>query len=83
MIPSGPITSYFVKHVNVPTPSLYSTVTVRLKRDDGAAVYVNGVEAVRDNLPGGPLTASTPASSLRLRRRREHLVRVPGARRAC
>ncbi len=52
-----------MKHVNVPTPSLYGTVTVRLKRDDGASVFVNGVEAVRSNLPAGPLTASTPASS--------------------
>ena len=43
-IPSGPITDYFVKHVNIPSPSHLSTVTVRLKRDDGAVVYVNGVE---------------------------------------
>jgi hypothetical protein len=62
-IPSGPITSYFVKHVNVSDPSSYKTLTVRLKRDDGAAVYINGVEVVRDNLPAGALSASTPASS--------------------
>ena len=62
-IPSGPITSYFVKHINVPNAGLYQTITVRLKRDDGAAVYVNGVQAVLDNLPAGALSASTPASS--------------------
>ena len=42
-IPSGPITSYFVKHQNIANPSQYKTFTIRLKRDDGAAVYVNGV----------------------------------------
>ncbi len=62
-VPSAPVTDYFVKHVNIPSPSIYSTVTVRLKADDGAVVYINGVEAVRSNLPAGPLTASTPASS--------------------
>lgn len=62
VIPSGTITQYFVKHVNISNPSQYKTATIRLKRDDGAAVYVNGVEAVRDNLPNGPLNASTPAS---------------------
>ena len=63
VIPSGPITSYFVKHQNIANPSLYQTFTIRLKRDDGAAVYVNGVPVVRDNLPAGAITASTPASS--------------------
>ncbi len=62
-IGSSPITDYFVKHVNIPSPSIYGTVTVRLKADDGAVVYINGVEAVRSNLPAGPLTASTLASS--------------------
>ncbi len=62
VIPTGAVTQYFVKHVNVANPSLYQTVTVRLRRDDGAAVYVNGIEVVRDNLPTGPLTAATLAS---------------------
>jgi len=61
-IPSGPITSYFVKHITVADPAPYKTLTVRLKRDDGAAVYLNGVEIVRDNLPAGAVTALTPAS---------------------
>ncbi len=62
LIPTGAVTQYFVKHLNVANPSLYQTVTVRLRRDDGAAVYLNGVEVVRDNLPGGPLTSATLAS---------------------
>ena len=32
---------------------------LRVKRDDGIAVYVNGTEVVRDNLPTGTLTAGT------------------------
>ena len=57
------VTDYFVKHVNIADPGSFRTLTVRLKRDDGAAVYVNGVEVVRDNLPAGALNASTLAAS--------------------
>lgn len=39
------------------------TLTLNLLADDGAAVYVNGVEVVRDNLPAGTLAATTRASS--------------------
>jgi hypothetical protein len=39
------------------------TLTLALLADDGAAVSVNGVEVARDNLPAGPLTATTRASS--------------------
>ncbi len=53
LMPSGTLTQYFVKHINVTNPSQYKTISVLLKRDDGAAVYVNGVEVVRDNLPPG------------------------------
>ena len=34
-----------------------------LVRDDGAVVYVNGQEAYRTNMPGGTVTATTPAAS--------------------
>jgi hypothetical protein len=62
VLPSGTLTQYFVKHISVTNPSQYKTVSVRLKRDDGAVVYVNGVEVVRDNMPGGRISATTPAS---------------------
>lgn len=35
------------------------TVTLSLLRDDGAIVYLNGVEVVRDNMPDGDVTADT------------------------
>jgi hypothetical protein len=34
-----------------------------LIRDDGAAVYVNGVEVFRSNLPAGALSFTTKASA--------------------
>ena len=63
VIPSAAITSYFVKHQSIANPGQYKTITIRLKRDDGAVVYVNGIPVVRDNMPAGPLTAATLASS--------------------
>jgi len=35
---------------------------INLQVDDGAIIYLNGVEIVRDNMPDGPVTSSTPAS---------------------
>ncbi len=32
-------------------------------RDDGAVVYLNGVEVYRDNMPSGPVDSETLASS--------------------
>ena len=39
----------------------FGSLRVRLQRDDGAAVYLNGTELFRDNLPAGPLTNTTRA----------------------
>ncbi|HUR28269.1 MAG TPA: hypothetical protein VM509_08775, partial [Planctomycetota bacterium] len=44
------ITTYFRKQFTVANPALYQSLSVHLLRDDGAAVYVNGVEIVRSNL---------------------------------
>ena len=38
-----------------------NSFTLSLKADDGAVVYLNGVELVRENLPDGAIAASTPA----------------------
>lgn len=40
-----------------------SELILDLLRDDSAVVYLNGVEAIRDNLPAGAIDASTPSSS--------------------
>ncbi|MES2705698.1 MAG: hypothetical protein V4726_03755 [Verrucomicrobiota bacterium] len=50
------VTTLFRRSFVVENPRLYRTLSLRLRRDDGAAVWLNGVEALRDNLPatGGP-----------------------------
>ncbi|MCU1453579.1 MAG: metallophosphoesterase [Acidimicrobiales bacterium] len=42
-----------------------TSINLALLADDGAAIYVNGVEVVRDNLPAGALSYGTLASSNR------------------
>lgn len=44
------VTSYFRRQFTVADPSQFAKLSVDLLRDDGAAVYLNGVEIVRTNL---------------------------------
>lgn len=44
------ITTYFRHDFYVVDPSVFAAIQVLLQRDDGAAVYLNGVEIVRDDL---------------------------------
>ena len=55
------ITTYFRAHISLDDPSAFSSMTLNLIRDDGAVVYVNGVEVFRDNLPAGAVSYSTYA----------------------
>ncbi|MGB2822019.1 MAG: lamin tail domain-containing protein, partial [Phycisphaerae bacterium] len=58
------ITTYFRHTFNVTNAWQYSELTVRLLRDDGGVVYLNGQELVRDpNMPGGTITYTTLANS--------------------
>jgi uncharacterized repeat protein (TIGR01451 family) len=57
---------YFRKAVSFTATELSTTfysIQMNLKRDDGIVVYVNGVEQVRNNMPGGAVIYSTLASS--------------------
>ncbi|MEI7731510.1 MAG: DUF5696 domain-containing protein [Verrucomicrobiota bacterium] len=54
---------YFRREFLVTDPSPVQSLTGRLLRDDGAAVYLNGAEVWRDNLPAGPLTYQTLATN--------------------
>ena len=47
------VTTYFRHQFEVPDPEAHGTLTLRLKRDDGAAVFLNGVEVARSNLASG------------------------------
>lgn len=57
------ITTYFRARFHLADAAAVTQLTARLLRDDGAAVYLNGWPAFRDNLPTGPLTYTTRASS--------------------
>ncbi len=62
-------TTYFRREVIIDDPSDFSNFVIGLRYDDGAAVYVNGVEVVRTaTLPANAAfdtfaTASTPSES--------------------
>jgi len=49
------ITTYFTREVNISLAALTDEVVFGLNRDDGAVVYINGVEVFRDNMPAGPI----------------------------
>lgn len=57
------ITTWFRRAFVVENPARLTNLRIGLLRDDGAAVYLNGRELFRDNLPSGTLTAQTLASS--------------------
>lgn len=52
-------TYYFRKQFNVSNPAAYTNLLLEVLRDDSAAVYLNGTEIYRDNLPAGTLTYNT------------------------
>jgi hypothetical protein len=57
------ITTYFRKSFDVTDPASIPQLQLSLLRDDGAVVYLNGVEVARSNLPAGAIGAATLASS--------------------
>lgn len=57
------ITYYFTKDLEVNLDELTDEVEIGLRRDDGAIVYINGQEVVRDNLPEGTITPNTWANN--------------------
>ena len=68
MLSSGPlesrlITAYFRHAFLMNDASTVQALTARLTYDDGAVVYLNGVEAFRANMPAGSVNYSTLATS--------------------
>ncbi|MFW6154449.1 MAG: lamin tail domain-containing protein [Planctomycetota bacterium] len=55
------ITTYFRHTFTVDDASDYLDLSVRLLRDDGAVVYLNGTEIVRDSMPSGTISYTTGA----------------------
>ena len=54
-------TIYFRSRFVIAEVGALTNFAARLLRDDGAVVYVNGVEAFRQNMPAGPITANNLA----------------------
>ncbi|WP_455956050.1 fibrinogen-like YCDxxxxGGGW domain-containing protein [Actinomyces sp.] len=57
------ITNYFARDVNLGTISADFELTLTVRADDGAVIYVNGTEVKRVNMPEGKIDANTRASS--------------------
>jgi hypothetical protein len=57
-------TTYF-RHTFTPSSTTdISSLAIELLRDDGAVLYLNGTEILRDNMPEGPITYSTWSSHI-------------------
>ena len=57
------ITTYFRKSFSVNNPSLYTSLTLGMVRDDGIVVYLNGTEVYRNNMPTGTIGYTTRATT--------------------
>lgn len=57
------ITTYFRHSFDIPGPGAVPGLSISLMRDDGAVVYINGVEAYRSNMPAGGINYLSLASS--------------------
>jgi len=63
LVTRGWLTYYFRHGFTVTDAANVSSLTVQLMVDDGAVVYLNGVELARDNMPAGTITANSYASA--------------------
>ncbi|MFO1457880.1 MAG: metallophosphoesterase [Verrucomicrobiota bacterium] len=57
------ITTYFRKTFSVADASLFSNLALRVLRDDGVIIHLNGTEIYRNNMPAGTVTGATLAST--------------------
>lgn len=57
------ITTYFRHKFNATNTAALTTARLRVVRDDGVLVYLNGTEIYRNNMPGGAINYLTVASS--------------------
>ena len=56
--------AYLRRQVVLDPNDFFAAIRVRVALEGGVVLYVNGREAVRLNLPQGPITRATPASSV-------------------
>ncbi len=61
--PANKYPCYYFRHAfHVSDVDNYEKLKIRLMRDDGAVVYLNGVEVFRSNMPSGEVTYATLAT---------------------
>ncbi len=54
-------TTYFRQQFTVPSVAAFAGFQINLHRDDGAVIYINGIEVSRTNMPAGTIAYNTPA----------------------
>ena len=64
------VTTYFRHTFSVADAASFSSLVLRLRRDDGGVAYLNGTEIFRSNMPSGSHHPQHPF----LRRRQRHLL---------
>jgi len=56
------ITTWFRQPFTVASATAVTNLSVKLLRDDGGVLYLNGTEIFRSNMPDGTIVPSTPAA---------------------
>ncbi len=56
------ITAYYRRAFSVTGAAAFAALNLRVLRDDGVVVYLNGAELFRDGMPEGPITFNTLAN---------------------
>ncbi len=57
------ITTYFRRTFVINDPTFFTSLDLRVVRDDGVVIHLNGSEVFRSNMPGGGIDYLTAASS--------------------
>ena len=57
------VTTYFRRTFSVTNPAAFASLQLRVLRDDGAIVYLNGSEVFRTNMPAGTVGHTTAAAT--------------------
>lgn len=67
VVPSGGtvkyVTTYFRRSFSIASAATFTSYLLRVKRDDGIVIYVNGTEVYRGNMPTGTIAFNTLASA--------------------
>jgi hypothetical protein len=71
------ITTWFRTAFNVMNAASVTGATLELLRDDGARVFLNGVEAARSNMPNGAINDSTLASNIVDGNQEDNFIALP------